>query len=442
MFDQRQSLTHMTLEQQQALEMSRRERVARLDRTIGDLAAQIHAATAELLDAAAEFDDLEGWGDWGTRSMPHYFSWRTGMSMAAARRATAVAARLKDMPATRDAMAQGKMSSDKAHSIARVATADNEATLVGWAEDLPVYELDRLCRTYAKVVDEATGVANERHARRYLRYGYDDERCFYLRGRLTAEAGAVVEAALDKTRAELRAGPAEIDVHDHLENTYADALVAIAHQALIEDDLGGASDAYQIAVHVDIDTLTSDAPGRADINGRVGIAPETARRCACDAPFISVVESDGRPLSVGRKTRSIPRSVDRALRARDKTCRFPNCSSVRYIDRHHVMFWGRGGETSLDNLVRLCHWHHRLVHEGGYKMDFDGTTARFFTPGGTEILPSPPLSPPEQDLSERYAGADPHIDHRCLPPVAENEMNHDLAVSCLVQADNLGGPAP
>ena len=56
----------------------------------------------------------------------------------------------------------------------------------------------------------------------------------------------------------------------------------------------------------------------------------------------------------------------RALRVRDKGCRFPGCTNTRFVDGHHIEHWADGGETSLDNLVMLCRHHHHLVHEGGF----------------------------------------------------------------------------
>jgi hypothetical protein len=56
----------------------------------------------------------------------------------------------------------------------------------------------------------------------------------------------------------------------------------------------------------------------------------------------------------------------RALRVRDKGCRFPGCTNTRFVDGHHIEHWADGGETSLDNLVLLCRHHHHLVHEGGF----------------------------------------------------------------------------
>ena len=84
------------------------------------------------------------------------------------------------------------------------------------------------------------------------------------------------------------------------------------------------------------------------------LAPETARRLACDASIVRLIERDGRPLSVGRKTRSIPPALQRALHARDGGCRFPGCGSRRFVDAHHIAHWAHGGATELANLVQLC----------------------------------------------------------------------------------------
>jgi hypothetical protein len=71
---------------------------------------------------------------------------------------------------------------------------------------------------------------------------------------------------------------------------------------------------------------------------------------------------------VGRKTRTVPPALRRALRLRDQGCRFPGCTQTRYVDAHHVRHWCDGGETSLDNLITLCRHHHRLLHQEGYEI--------------------------------------------------------------------------
>jgi hypothetical protein len=87
-------------------------------------------------------------------------------------------------------------------------------------------------------------------------------------------------------------------------------------------------------------------------------------------------------LDVGRKTRTIPSALRRALEARDRGCRFPGCG-LRFTDAHHVTHWADGGETKLSNCLLLCHFHHRLVHEGGWSVDWWGTASPvFFDPRG------------------------------------------------------------
>jgi hypothetical protein len=120
-------------------------------------------------------------------------------------------------------------------------------------------------------------------------------------------------------------------------------------------------------VHVDRDAITRDEEGRCEVEHGPWIAAETARRLACDASIVRMIDdADGEPLKVGRRTRSISAALRRALRARDHGCRFPGCTHRRFVDGHHVTHWAEGGETNLGNLVSLCRRHHRLVHEGGY----------------------------------------------------------------------------
>jgi hypothetical protein len=124
----------------------------------------------------------------------------------------------------------------------------------------------------------------------------------------------------------------------------------------------------QVVVHVDLETLAADEPGRCELGDGTAIAPETARRIACDAALVKLAEGRHGALDVGRRTRAIPPAIRRALNARDHGCRFPGCTNTRFVDAHHIHHWARGGRTCVDNLVLLCRHHHRLVHEGGFTL--------------------------------------------------------------------------
>lgn len=109
------------------------------------------------------------------------------------------------------------------------------------------------------------------------------------------------------------------------------------------------------------------------------VSAETSRRISCDCGVVRVEhDHPGSILSVGRKTRSISPALRRALETRDQGCRFPGCGH-RFADAHHVKHWADGGETSLDNTVLLCSYHHRLVHEGGWTVDWWGKGRPAFT---------------------------------------------------------------
>jgi hypothetical protein len=99
---------------------------------------------------------------------------------------------------------------------------------------------------------------------------------------------------------------------------------------------------------------------------------------------------DDRVLDVGRRTRTIPPALRRALQARDRGCRFPGCG-VRHAQGHHIHHWANGGPTRLDNLAFLCRRHHRAVHEEGYRIERDaGGTLRFIPE-----VPALPAVPPD-----------------------------------------------
>ena len=81
------------------------------------------------------------------------------------------------------------------------------------------------------------------------------------------------------------------------------------------------------------------------------------------------------------------------MRARDGTCRFPGCENRRFLESHHIIHWAHGGETNAENLVRFCHLHHRLLHEGGYSVERLRSGALRFKDRVGRILRDSPMSP-------------------------------------------------
>jgi len=134
---------------------------------------------------------------------------------------------------------------------------------------------------------------------------------------------------------------------------------------------GTRAERFQVMLHVEPDTLAAEGePGRAELEDGTSVSAETSRRISCDAGVVKVTASpDGAVLDVGRRTRTIPPTLRRALEVRDRGCRFPGCG-LRFTEAHHVIHWADGGETSLANTVLLCRHHHRLMHEEGWKIEW------------------------------------------------------------------------
>ncbi len=153
---------------------------------------------------------------------------------------------------------------------------------------------------------------------------------------------------------------------------------------------GTRAERFQVTVHCDAATLAAEGePGRSDLDW-IRVSAETSRRLACDAAVVAMVHAkDGSMLNVGRRTRTIPPHIRRALEERDRGCRFPGCG-CRFTEAHHVKHWADGGETSLRNTLLLCRRHHRAVHEGRVKVSVNGDgTVLFFTPKGRMLVDAP-----------------------------------------------------
>ncbi|MBO6940336.1 MAG: DUF222 domain-containing protein [Deltaproteobacteria bacterium] len=159
------------------------------------------------------------------------------------------------------------------------------------------------------------------------------------------------------------------------------------------------ADHAMIALHLQPEVLADDFCALLDDGSRV--PAETFRRVACDCAITATLDdTDGTPLDAGRKTRSISPSLRRALDRRDRGCRFPGCHCTRFVDAHHVEHWAHGGETKLDNLVTLCPFHHRLVHEGGFTVTWNDGAPVFRNANGRRIPNVPAETPSDGPLDE------------------------------------------
>jgi hypothetical protein len=108
-------------------------------------------------------------------------------------------------------------------------------------------------------------------------------------------------------------------------------------------------------------------------------------------------------------------------------CRFPGCESRR-VDLHHIQHWINGGRTDLENLISLCPWHHKLVHDRGYLIAAPpgGGNFAFYRPDGTRLPSSPPLPEPDGPIGQAH-DADITPD-TIIPPWYGERLDLDHAI--------------
>jgi hypothetical protein len=358
---------------------------------ITELAGHLNAANARWLALIAEFDRRRGWAEWGVKSCAHWLNWKCGIALGAAREKLRTAHALLGLPRIAEAMAEGRLSFSKVRAMTRVAEPDTEVMFLNVGLNGTATHVEKLVRSYRRA-KESQELSREAQQQRNqsLWWFHEPDGSLSIKGRFPAEVGALFIKAIQAAEDSI---PAQKDVSA---GTFSDtclttgerrinALSRIAESFLATGDqeLSG-GERSQIVIHVDGETLKHGHAGRCELEHGPSIAGETARRLACDASVIRIIENErGEPLNVGRRTRTIPPAIRRALNSRDRGCRFPGCSFTRYVDGHHVTHWAHGGETKLTNLVTLCRFHHRQVHEGRVMVAcLDDGAFRFTRPNG------------------------------------------------------------
>ncbi len=357
--------------------------IEELDQSILNFSIRINAATYELLMLIREFDERGGCLKWGLDCTAKWLAWRCDLSMATAREKVRVAGALKHLPLISAAFSTGELSYSKVRSLTRVANVDNEEDLVAFALRNTASHVAEYCRELCMGSPLSAGIAERAFVNRSLRVRRNADRgMMYLTVDLPLEAGELIEKALDKARDdECLKIPDVVDTS--WSKRQADAFVTMLKEYL-QDNAGetkSSSDHYLVNIHVDQSALVGEV-------GRSSVPIETVKRLCCDGHTVVMTEtSDGEPLSIGRKSRVVPKSIERAVRARDKNaCRFPGCRNKRFVDIHHIEHWANGGETAVSKLLLLCSKHHTLVHEGGFRIDrdFQGNWS-FFRPDGIAV---------------------------------------------------------
>jgi hypothetical protein len=298
-------------------------------------------------------------------------------SRTSARAQVRAARALGELPRVADAAAEGRLSWDQLNAVVQLADAASDAS---WAVDGPIWSpkaLDRMVRRRKLVTHQQ---ALERHRERELRIWADlDAGMMRFNGALPDVEGEIFLRAIELEAQKVARRPD--GSWDSIDARRADALVALASQRL-SDDADPARALILINAPAAALLENSATAGSELMETDLDLAIDTVRRLACDATTQIIYDmKEGCPVAVGRQTRTVPRWMVRQLKRRDRECRFPGCDRTRFLHAHHIVHWADGGPTELWNLILLCPYHHRYLHEHKWSARGDPSL-----PNGVEFL--------------------------------------------------------
>ncbi len=271
-----------------------------------------------------------------------------------------MARRLSDLPELTKRFGSGDLSLDQLDAIPRMATADTEAGLIEEALGLSNAVLDRKAR---RANPPTASDEKEAHRMRalWIQHTLDGSA-----GRLTAHLPntdlEIVETAIRDRADQIPVDP-ETGLFDAYSARMADGLVEVCATTGDQTTVSPP----QITVFADLDALTTIDSGVTELGSGALIPNETARRLSCDCVVEAVVTDGSVVIGVGRNNRTVPGWLRRLVIHRDGgTCVFSGCTNTNWLQVHHIVHWSQGGTTDLNNLILLCGFHHRFVHEEGW----------------------------------------------------------------------------
>jgi len=345
-------------------------------------------------EATRRFEKAGGYKSDGFLGMVPWLRVNGKLSGAAAAERVDTARQLKELPRTEEALARGEIGYQ--HAVAMARTAEHvgaaqvrqaEATLLKAAESMDPGQFVTVAKNFEHQVDAEAALAdaNRAHQRRYLQIGEVTNGLVRLEGQLVPEAAAML-----RTRMESFMKPVKGDQRTAGQRAH-DALVEVCRRAggTGRPESAGGGSRPSLIIRASLDTLAGlDGAPAGELEWGGTIPAETVRRMACDSAITRITGLGELEQEITHAARTIPPSTRRALVARDQHCVFPGCDRPPpWCDGHHLVFWGDGGPTKLENLGLVCGSHHRKVHEEGWKLQRGKDGRWIATPPPLRVMP-------------------------------------------------------
>ncbi|MEX0665740.1 MAG: DUF222 domain-containing protein [Acidimicrobiia bacterium] len=324
-----------------------------------------HLGAAGAALAAQRVDETGAYRESGARSAGDWLARKVGLPVAAAFRALETAEDLAALPATNAAFRAGKLSDVQAHEITGAARKDPsaEAELVAAAQRTSLKGLkDRCRRVRAGAEADDAAWAQRLHDTRSLRTWIDPDSATCGMWRMSPDKGAEVNAAIDAEtdlifREARAAGCRES----------RDAYAADALYALITRGPRKATGATLVMSAALAERGYASPGERCEIPGVGPIPVAIGTRMLAAAKVREVpAESSALPdYSSGR--RYYPPWLVAWLDQQYPVCGVEGCDRDFLLETDHVVPLSEGGRTEVDNLWRICWYHHDLKTNRGWK---------------------------------------------------------------------------
>jgi uncharacterized protein DUF222/HNH endonuclease len=344
--------------------------------------------------AMAEVARSDAWVGDGAPSPAAWMAAKAGIPLSVAIATMETVRHLKQLPAVAEAFRAGRLSLAQGKEITAAAKdcPEDEEELLDLAGRSTLAELREACRRVraAAVTDPAERQEKIRKSR-YLHSWTDHDGALRIDARLTPDDGAVVLAALDARSHRLRS---EARARGDYENALAYEADALVELARADGGDGPGGPGAMVHVHVDHSALLRGfvVDGeRCEVPGVGPVPVAVVRRLLSDCILKVIVTNGVDVTAVAHAGKTIPAHLRSALEARDPTCVVPGCDVRRDLQIDHTWPWIEGGPTSLDNLARLCRWHHYQKSHFGYRYRGGPGTWEWIPP---EVPTDPPTNPP------------------------------------------------
>lgn len=336
-------------------------------------------------EMAAAFAQTDHYDRCGNFSPIHWIRENCHLTAVAAADRVAVGDLVSTLPRSLEAMAAGEIGFPHLALIAREADAlalsgsnrpFDEAPLLDKAMVFTVGRFRNFCHHQRHANDPAGYAADqaEKVEARSLDLSTGEGGMVWIKGILDPEGGTILRAALEPLAHKNGTGDQR-----KKDRRLADALVELSQR--------GQRTTLQVTTTLDTLLERAGAPA-ADVEFGLPLSAANVQRLACDCNVTRILlDSDSLVIDVGRSRRVVSPAQERALRVRDRTCRWPGCDRpASHTAAHHLVHWPKGGKTDLSNLVLLCHRHHWMVHEGGWQIVRTGKTDYVVTPPQLDVF--------------------------------------------------------